>query len=160
MKRAVRSRQARRVLDARLAQVGPVDRFTPPTLGWVRAVRDALGMSAADLGARLGISAASVSSIESKERSGGVRLSTLERVAEAMGCTLVYALVPNTSLETIVLRQADCVVSEQDLYLRQTMALEAQEALASPQFRREQAESLMDSRRLWKVRTGNPANGR
>src|SRR5674476_245015 len=50
---STQSRAARRALDRRLSHLPPAAAFTPPARGWIRAVRNALGMSAADLAARL-----------------------------------------------------------------------------------------------------------
>lgn len=59
-------------------------------------------MTGAQLGARIGIRPQTVESIEKSEAAGTIQLNTLRRAAEALDCTLVYALVPNTSLETVV----------------------------------------------------------
>ena len=142
-------RRAREALDKRLVPMGPASRFAPPRLGWIRAVRDALGMSAADLAARMGISGASARSLEEKEMTGGIRLSSLRRAAEAMDCTLVYAFIPNGSLEETVRRQARLVLDEQVGRVRQTMALEAQEEEMPASSLDEQLEGIIDSRRVW-----------
>jgi predicted DNA-binding mobile mystery protein A len=96
---------ARRVLDRRLEGVrhcvGP-----RPLCGWIKAVRDALGMSTYELGSRLGVRAARVTQIERAEVAGTLRLASLERTAEALGCELCYALVPKEPLEQMVRRQA------------------------------------------------------
>lgn len=143
------TRRARESLDRRTADLRPLSKYAVPHRGWVRAIRDALGMSAADLGRRMGISGASVRSIEQKELSGGVRLGTLRRAAEAMDCTLVYAIVPNQSLEAIVRRQARNVLDPQWRHVQQSMALEDQAAEMTEADREEQIRSVLDSRRLW-----------
>ncbi|WP_419842663.1 mobile mystery protein A [Candidatus Poriferisodalis sp.] len=94
---------ARRRLDERLARV--VD-ITRPAKGWIRALRDALGMTSADLAQRMGVSPQRVYAIERSEQHMTLKLSTLERIAHAMDCDLVYALVPRTSLENCVTTQA------------------------------------------------------
>jgi len=149
------TRQARMVLDDRLGALGPASRFAVPRLGWIRAVRDALGMSAADLAARMGISDASVRSLEAKEQSGGIRLSSLRRAAEAMDCTLAYAFVPNESLEHTVRRQAAIVLSEQLDRVRQTMRLEDQLTGVGAAGSEEQLQAIIESGRLWSAR-GKP----
>ena len=53
-------------------------------------------------------------------------LSTLRRVAEAMNCTLVYALVPNDSLESIVRDQAHKVARRHLKSVEHSMMLENQ----------------------------------
>ncbi|MFA5845047.1 MAG: mobile mystery protein A [Coriobacteriia bacterium] len=143
------ARRAREVLDRRLVPMGPPSLYAPPRLGWIRALRDALGMSAADLAARMSISGASVRSLEEKEKTGGIRLSSLRRAAEAMDCTLVYAFIPNTSLEETVQRQARTVLDQQMGRVHQTMALEAQEGEVLPSSLEAQLQAVMDSGRLW-----------
>lgn len=146
------ARQAREALDRRLAPLGPASRYAPPRLGWIRAVRDALGMSAADLAARMGVSGASVRSLEEKEMSGGIRLSSLRRAAAAMDCTLVYAFIPNESLQGTVRRQAARVLERHTRRANQTMALEAQETEPLDSAREAQLQRIADSRQLWSDR--------
>ncbi len=98
--------QARRRLDDRYKSVRPVGDLGRPNKGWIRAVRDALGMSGTELAARMGVSQQVVSEIERNERQATARLETLARAADAMDCELVYALVPRTTLEEIVRAQA------------------------------------------------------
>lgn len=104
---------ARRDLDRRLQGMGSADARVPPQSGWLRAIRDALGMTAAQLGARLGITPTSVFEMEQREVDGSVTLKTLEKAAEALGCKLVYALVPDESLEATVQRCARKLATRQ-----------------------------------------------
>ena len=48
-------RIARQRLDERLSAFKPESRFAVPPKGWIRAIRDALGMHAFQLGKRLGM---------------------------------------------------------------------------------------------------------
>ena len=146
------TRRAREALDERLVPLGPASRYATPRLGWIRAVRDALGMSAADLATRMGISGASVRSLEETEMSGGIRLSSLRRAAEAMDCTLAYVFIPNESLEHTVQREAHLILDQQLGRVRQTMALEAQESEVAPSSRDAQLQAIVDSGRLWSRR--------
>jgi len=141
--------QAREALDRRLTQLGPASRYTPPRLGWIRAVRDALGMSAANLALRMGVSGATVRSFEEKEMSGGIRLSSLQRAAAAMDCTLVYAFIPNESLQGTVRRQAQRALEYQMRRASQTMALEAQESEVLDATREAQLQRITGSWQLW-----------
>jgi predicted DNA-binding mobile mystery protein A len=143
------TQQARQALDRRLIPLGPSAQYAPPRLGWIRAVRDALGMSAKDLAARLGVTGYAVRSMEAGERSGGIRLDSLRRAAEAMDCQLVYAFIPNQSLEETVQYQARWILEEQVGRVRQTMALEAQEAEMSPASLDAQLKGIVDSGRIW-----------
>ena len=143
------AKRARLALDQRLVSLGPPSRYVPPRLGWVRAIRDALGMTAAQLAARTGVTGPAVRSLENNETGGGVRLSSLRRAAEAMDCTLVYAFIPNSSLQQTVERQAGRLLDEQMRRVNQTMALEAQEAEPPPSSMKAQLEGLVDSAGLW-----------
>jgi predicted DNA-binding mobile mystery protein A len=77
-----------------------------PDRGWIRVIREALGMSTYDLGRRMGVTASRVCQLERAELDGRIRLCTLERVAASLNCNLFYVLVPNEPLEQIVLQQA------------------------------------------------------
>ena len=142
-------KRARLALDQRLVSLGPPSLYAPPRLGWVRAIRDALGMTAAELAARMGVTGPAVRSLETKEANGGARLSSLRRAAEAMDCTLVYAFIPNSSLQQTVERQAGRILDEQTKRVHQTMALEAQEVEVPPSADRTRLEAIVDSGRLW-----------
>jgi len=117
---------ARRRLDARFAALPEPEAFAPPSKGWVRAVRDALGMTLQRLGQRMDMTPQSVADLERSERHGTIQVKTLRRAAEAMNCRLVYAIVPDESLEAMVERRARELVAERMDRLNQTMALEDQ----------------------------------
>ena len=120
------SKRARTRLDERLEVLRPADRFKVPPKGWVRALRDALGMTGAQLGARMGIRPQTVETIEKSEAAGTIQLNTLRRAAEALDCTLVYALVPNTSLEAMVNARARKIAIRELQRVAHSMRLEAQ----------------------------------
>jgi predicted DNA-binding mobile mystery protein A len=149
--RSTQSRAARRALDRRLSQLPPAAAFASPARGWIRAVREALGMSAADLAARLQVTQPSVRDIERSESAHRIRLDTLERAAEAMGCTLVYALIPRGgSLAQIVEQQAQAQIGDQVRAVSRAMDLEAQGTRIDDEVIREEMQRFIDSGRLWK----------
>jgi predicted DNA-binding mobile mystery protein A len=127
MQKSQRAAQARRELDRKFtaAELNPI--AARPRSGWIRAIRNALGMSQAVLAKRLGVSPAAVNKLEHAELHGGITISKLAEVAGAMGCTLTYALVPNDSLEATVRDQAQSKARQLLGYAAQTMALEAQD---------------------------------
>ena len=120
-------KRARERLDERLGPLKPAERFRAPPKGWVRAIRDALGMSGVQFAARLGVQPPSVAALEASEESGSIQLKTLRRAAEALDCTLVYALVPNDSLEGVVQVRARRIALRDLGRVAHTMKLEAQE---------------------------------
>jgi predicted DNA-binding mobile mystery protein A len=119
--------QARTRLDERLASVRRQGDLQPPPKGWVRAIRDALGMSGAQLAQRIGVTAQTIDSLEKSETAGTLQLKNLRRLAEAMDCTLVYALVPNRPLTQMVNERAREIALHDLSRVAHTMRLEAQE---------------------------------
>lgn len=117
---------ARKHLDKRLSQWRPTSELACPPRGWIRAIREAVGMTAAQLAARLNVSQPRIFALEKGEVSGALTLETISRVAQALNCTFVYAIVPNTSLEEMVREQAQKKVAERLLRVDHTMKLEAQ----------------------------------
>src|ERR1700694_2023283 len=106
MKKAQVAALSRARLDERLKDLGPAARYTPPMKGWIKAIREALGMTAEQLGRRLGVKQPSVIQAEKSEARGSIELATLRRVADALDCTLVYAFVPKKPLEETVRARA------------------------------------------------------
>jgi len=120
--------QGRRALERRLAPWRALSTSSTarPAGGWVRAIRDALGMSAAELATRMGTTQVAVTKLEASERAGGARLATLTRAANALGCDLVYAFVPRVPLETQIRAQAERVLTRDFASIDNSMRLEDQ----------------------------------
>jgi len=62
--------------------------------GWVRTVRRAVGVTVRELAGRLHVTQGVVFRLEDSERAGTIGLGKLRRLAEGLGCELVYGLVP------------------------------------------------------------------
>lgn len=117
------SADARRAIDAVLEPRREHPIPTPPR-GWIRALRDSLGMTAADLAGRLGVSRQAVSQMEKSEAAATITLQTLERAAGALGCRLEYILVPEQPLQERVRQQAERRARELLADVSHSMALE------------------------------------
>ena len=143
-----------RQLDAILARWRTAELQSRPPSGWIKAIREALGMPAAYLAKRLGIVPSSLSRLETSEADDTITLGSLRRAAEALGCELQYALVPKQTLEQIIATQADKVAHERIKTVAHTMALEAQATSsdATAIQARELATSLLNGsqRALWR----------
>ena len=113
-------------LDTSLIRFAPLREVPPPRNGWIRAIRDALGMSGRQLGKRLGVSKMRVADMERAETAGATSLKTLRRAAEAMDCVLVYALVPKTTLKETLRKQAHHKARQDTERAAHTMGLEDQ----------------------------------
>jgi predicted DNA-binding mobile mystery protein A len=121
---------ARAQLQKRYRRLGPSERYTPPVRGWIKAIRQALGMSTAQLARRLRIKQPSLVELEQSEAKGTIELASLRRVAEALDCTLVYALVPNKPLETMVRDRARAFTRKRRKQVEHSMLLEGQKVTA------------------------------
>ena len=130
---------ARRQLDKRMHFLRNSN-FARPPRGWIKAVREALGMTTAQLGQRIGVGQSRAVDIEKAEITGSITLNSLERAAHALDCELVYALVPRKSLEEAVTERALALAIERVQATRQTMALEDQSVDAEDE--REQVRQL------------------
>lgn len=117
---------ARKQLERRLAPLRKAPDFARPARGWVKAIREALGMTATQLGARIGVSQSRIARIERDEAEDAVTLATLRRVAEGMDCTLVYALVPNEPLDEMLTARARAAADVQLKRTHHSMRLENQ----------------------------------
>jgi len=109
-------------------------------------------MSQAVLAERLGVSSAAVNKLERAELHGGITTGKLAEVASALDCTLVYALVPNSTLERTVRTQARTVAAQLLGYAVRTMALEAQDIDEDRQSEAVEryAHQLVGSGNLWR----------
>lgn len=113
------------MLSKHIANISVCER---PSGGWIRAIRTALGMNTRQLAERIGIARQVTSKLEVSELNDSISLKTLRKVAEAMGCKLVYAFVPpKGKLEDVVKQQAYKKAKELIEPVNHTMLLEAQE---------------------------------
>ena len=118
---------AREQLDETLKKLLPLKTIVPPGKGWIRAIRDALGMTGEQLAKRLHSNKQRISRIEQDEKFGKVTLKTLKNVAEALDCEFIYGFVPKESLEQAVRNQAKVIAKKRMSRSNQMMRLEKQE---------------------------------
>ena len=99
-----------------------------PPSGWVKAVREGIGMTKAQLAQRVHLSPSTVNTLERSEARGAITLESLEKLARGMDCRLVYAIVPNgeRTLEQLVRDRAELVARRQHSRVAHTMRLEQQ----------------------------------
>lgn len=144
-----------RQLDKKLAAARAGREALPtPAKGWIRTIRETLGMSAGQLAGRLGVEQSTVTRLEQSERDGTASLNSIQRAAEVLDCDVHYLLVPRKSLETTVLRQAHEIARADVSRAGRTMSLEDQATDASvveEQFEERRDTLLRGSwRNLWK----------
>jgi predicted DNA-binding mobile mystery protein A len=150
-----KSNLKRQQLDDALRVYPTAKSVTPPRSGWIRSIREALGMTQSQLGAKLGISRQSVQDFEKAEVERRITLDSLDRLARAMGCRLVYALTPETgSLDDLRTRRAEAIADAMLKPTTHSMKLEDQGV--SKRTRQRQRKELIDTlltgsaRNLWR----------
>lgn len=140
-------------LDARLEAARSSSGQAVPRGGWLRAIRNALGMTADQLAKRLAVTPANVSSLEQSEAKETISLKRLREVADALECELVYVLVPRRSLVQMREERAQFVAARILGRVNHMMSLEDQ-AITRPELARQRDDLAADllasgSRELW-----------
>jgi predicted DNA-binding mobile mystery protein A len=119
---------ARKQLERRLAPLRELTLAAPPR-GWIKAIRESLGMTARQLAARMGVAPSRIPTIEKAEATGATTLRTLRHAAAAMNCGFVYAFVPIEPLDDMLRARAIQKVRKDVARLDHTMRLENQALL-------------------------------
>jgi len=115
----------RKHLERRLAPLRGLD-FARPQRGWLRAMREALGMTTRQLAQRVSKVQSAVVDMEKSEARESISLASLRQAAEAMDCELVYAIVPKVPIDDMMRARAADVAVQQLARVSHTMALENQ----------------------------------
>ncbi len=117
----------RRTIDRKLAKLSALKEVLPPRMGWAKAIRESLGLTTRQLAMRLGSKQSSVVSLEAREARKKVTLESLEKVANAMDCTLIYAIVPSKRSLDSILEERSIKAAERIMKtVRHSMKLEDQ----------------------------------
>ena len=96
----------RKQLDQKFAPLQSANLREVPRGGWAKTIRRALGMTSQALGSRIGIGQSAVSQLEASEEAETITLASLRKLAQGLQCQLVYAMVPESTLDEIVRQQA------------------------------------------------------
>jgi predicted DNA-binding mobile mystery protein A len=114
-------------LDRALAPFRAAVSVARPVKGWVRAIREAIGVSSADLAKTMGTSRQLSLQQEKAEAEDRITLKSLRTLANALDCDLIYALVPKAaSLEDLMSNRARIQAKKNVLGVEHSMALEDQ----------------------------------
>ncbi len=133
----------REQVQEKLHDFASLTKQSVPTNGWIRTIRDALGMSSYVLAQRFGCAASNISTMEKREKQGSISLETLEQVARAMNCKLVYGLVPLEPLDKMLEKQAKIVAKKKIKLINHSMKLEEQ-GLNPQQLQRQEEELVKE----------------
>lgn len=113
-------------MDSALAKLRESPTAIRPSVGWIKAIRESLGMSASAFARKLGITPSSIAKLEKAEADEKITLASLRKLANALNCELQYTLVPRKSLEEILWERAITVAKEHLHPISHSMSLENQ----------------------------------
>ena len=108
--RSMRERErkvVRKRLDVEMRPFRWAGRGKNPTNGLLRAVRQALRVPAAEIAGKMGRNRSQVFALEASELKATITLGSMSRMAQAMGCKVVYGIVPRSggTLEALAERR-------------------------------------------------------
>src|SRR5437016_7726362 len=93
-----------------------------PQKGWIRAIREATGVTLREMAKRLGKVPSLVLYLENSEADYRITLGNLRQAAEALDCQLVYALVPKGgSVQSLSEKRARAKATENVRAVEHTM---------------------------------------
>jgi predicted DNA-binding mobile mystery protein A len=116
-----------------------------PAKGWIRAIREASGVTLLELATRMKGSLSLAAQFEKSEAEYRITLNSLKQVAGALGCDLVYALVPRQgTLHELAEHQAAEAATADVLAVEHTMALENQAVGGVKEKIQEEADRILN----------------
>lgn len=139
-------------LDRRFQQI-PTESLSIPQKGWIRAIREALGMTTGQLASRVKVDQSVVVRYEEREEKGTITVDTLRQVADALDCDLVYTFKPRRSLTQMIRERA--MQKARDLVGRVSHSMNLEEQGLSKRANEEQVEQLTEEllrgkrKKLW-----------
>ena len=128
LKKKQSTRIRREQIDARLMGIKKHQLPSTPKKGWVREIRECLGMKRPVLSKRLSLDPSTLARLEESEAKKTITLQSLERLASALECDLSYVLIPKRPLSKTLEKRAEDVLRREDESIEHSMALEGQGA--------------------------------
>ena len=114
-------------LNSKMLGFASLKQVAMPPIGWIKAIRTAIGMSMQQLGNKLNVSKQGIMDIEKREKDGSITIKSLREIARAMDMQLVYGFVPNDgSLDALIEKRATELATQIVMRTANTMKLEDQ----------------------------------
>jgi len=90
-------------LNEKMNQLTGLQHVIVPPTGWIKAIRNGIGMSMEQLGKKLSITKQGVMDIEKREKEGAITIKSMQEIAKAMDTQFVYGFIPKAgSLEQMI----------------------------------------------------------
>ena len=90
-------------LNEKMLQLSVMQHVIVPPIGWIKAIRNGIGMSMEQLGKKLSITKQGVMDIEKREKEGAITIKSMQEIAKAIDMQFVYGFVPDAgSLDQMI----------------------------------------------------------
>jgi predicted DNA-binding mobile mystery protein A len=144
-----------RTVDARIAALrnAAAHARRTPVGGWLKTLRQAFGLTYAQLAQRLHVTAGAIQDLEANERDGSITLARLRKVAEVLDAEVVYMILPRKSIKETLNKRAHELARERIGRVAHSMDLEQQSVTNSEQEQQieDYARELLNRpRELWR----------
>jgi predicted DNA-binding mobile mystery protein A len=114
-------------LDNKISAFASLKQAVMPPTGWIKAIRNALGMTMQQLGNKLSVSKQAVLDMERREKDGTITIKALHEAARAMDMQFVYGFIPiDGSLDALIEKKAAELATKIVMRTANTMKLEDQ----------------------------------
>lgn len=113
-------------VQASVAAYSDLANRRPPPHGWLKVIRESLGLTQRQQAGRLGVAGSTLHKSELAEAEERITLGQLRKLADGLDCELVYALVPRKPLTQVVEDQARSIALQEVGGVAHTMSLEDQ----------------------------------
>lgn len=152
MTRGEKASAKRDQLEARFREIRRLN-LVAPKKGWLKSIRESLGLTGVQMARRLRVTPAAVAQLENSEANKTISLATLESTARTLGCTLAYVIIPNENLHETMRHRAGQLVGRSKKRVAHTMDLEGQRTKSTKHSVRDSLEEsyliLKLSREFW-----------
>lgn len=82
-------------LNEKMVQLAGMQQVIVPPIGWIKAIRNGIGMSMEQLGKKLSITKQGVMDMEKREKEGAITIKSMQEIGKAINMQFVYGFVPN-----------------------------------------------------------------
>ena len=90
-------------LNEKMLQLSGMQHVIVPPIGWIKAIRNGIGMSMEQLGKKLSITKQGVMDIEKREKEGAITIKSMQEIAKAINMQFVYGFIPDAgSLDQMI----------------------------------------------------------
>ena len=115
-------------LNEKMLQLAGMKHVIIPPIGWIKAIRNGIGMSMEQLGKKLSITKQGVMDIEKREKEGAITIKSMQEIAKAIDMQFVYGFVPDAgSLDQMIEMRSLEMATKIVQRTSNTMKLEDQE---------------------------------